>query len=324
MNIKQQDVSFWSQKADSFMQQKAQGKNTLSVQDVASLFMKEGRYIDAQVIENIAGEDKQVDKNELAMLLYMLDGTKKYDANDKSQYWVEHDWFIQSNVYKHNGVRCGDEIDDSLKDTLANTATPEEFAEIQKAFGIQGKPQFGLNGEPPKTSDTTDKKIGIMSTITDEEYQAKLDKIVDKILNGKESIKLGEFKKTALFSAIQNQFETKMGRSNFYDIATMDTALDAENVQDYKSLDDIEISRNELKTLFMAADADLVNVNGEEKFVFNSVAIKQDNSGLTEMTKDELKQIYMIMSMRSEYGAEMANSMVEHIANGEPVEIIEK
>lgn len=163
MNIKQQDVSFWSQKAESFMKQFAGGNNTMSIQDVASLFMKEGRYINPQVIENIAGEDKQVDKKELSMLLYMLDGTKKYDANDKSQYRIEHDWYIESNGTKQNGMIVFDTREnDALKDTLANTATPEQFAEIRKAFGIQGKPQFGLDAEQPKTSDNGNKNAQII------------------------------------------------------------------------------------------------------------------------------------------------------------------
>lgn len=315
MNIKQQDVSFWSQKAESFMQQKAQGKNTLSVQDVASLFMKEGNmHIDSSVIERIAGEDKQVNKNELAMLLYMLDGTKKYDANDKSQYWVEHDWFIESNVYKHKGVRCGDEIDDSLKDTLANTATPEEFAEIQKAFGIQGKPQFGLNAEPSQTSE----KVGIMKTIRDEEYQARLESDVDKILNGKSSIKLSEFQKTPIYKSIQQKLENTLHEIDIDDIATYeDRATMSDNVHTTSNgtiiieEDSIEISRDELKTILMVADANLVEINGEQKFVFDSDYTNGEHGGFIEMTPDEKMQIFGLMKMRSLEGAEVVNTFVE-------------
>ena len=65
----------------------------------------------------------------------------------------------------------------------------------------------------------------------------------------------------------------------------------------------IELSRAELKTIFMAADAYLTQVNGEEKFIFDGVATKNTDAenpgGLVQMSEQELTQIYDISLLRA-------------------------
>lgn len=112
-----------------------------------------------------------------------------------------------------------------------------------------------------------------------------------------------------MYKSLQKQFESKIADGNFLHIIVQDELIGIE--APLVGATDIEISRNELKTLLMVADATLTKVDGEEKFVFDTDYASNGNNGLTEMTKDELEQIYLIMGLRSEAGADETNKIIE-------------
>lgn len=103
MDIRKCDVQYWNMKAKEIMKKFSQGKGKLEIQQVNSIFMKNCVCIKPEAIENIAGDDKQVDQQELAMLMYMLDGIKKPDKDDKTKYFIENDFYIDENGYKDHG-----------------------------------------------------------------------------------------------------------------------------------------------------------------------------------------------------------------------------
>ena len=111
--------------------------------------------------------------------------------------------------------------------------------------------------------------IKINDTTQDKEYQSALDKKINSILGGKETISVGKLRKNSLFS---NLSETAQKRFN--DIAKVDG-------------DDKTFSAQELRVLYSLADAKLEN----NQFKFDTNPEIDGNSGLEQATDKEVNTV---------------------------------
>lgn len=109
----------------------------------------------------------------------------------------------------------------------------------------------------------------IDNTLKDKEYNQVLDKKVNSILNGEETISLEKLKNNSLFS---NLSEKALERFNY--IAGIDG-------------DNSTFNGEELKVLFALSDASLKN----EQFVFDNSYKVDKNSGLVEATDNEVESM---------------------------------
>lgn len=109
------------------------------------------------------------------------------------------------------------------------------------------------------------KKLG--DTSKDKDYNQVLDKKINSILNGKETISLQQMKKNSLFS---NLSEKALERFNYI------AGIDGDNTT---------FNAEELKVLFALSDATLK----DNQFVFDGKYSADNNSGLVEATDSEVE-----------------------------------
>ena len=127
--VSMKKVGDWYAEAKKLMN----GKNSISYQEALSIFQQKNININVARLQQIAGQDKDfnITVSELGSMLYMLDGKK--DEN--------------GTVSFDNHIEQKTEEGGDLARTLQNTATPEEYENIKKAFEAYGKIEFGLHHE---------------------------------------------------------------------------------------------------------------------------------------------------------------------------------
>lgn len=108
--------------------------------------------------------------------------------------------------------------------------------------------------------------VKINDTTQNKEYQSALDKKIDSILGGKETISVEQLRKNSVFSNLSETAEKR-----FNDIASMDG-------------DNKTFSREELRVLYALADAKLEN----DQFKFDTNPEIDENSGLEQATDKEI------------------------------------
>lgn len=108
--------------------------------------------------------------------------------------------------------------------------------------------------------------VKINDTTQDKEYQSALDKKINSILGGKETISVEQLRKNSVFSNLSEAAEKR-----FNDIARMDG-------------DGKTVSAEELRVLYSLADAKLEN----DQFKFDTNLEIDGNSGLEQATDKEV------------------------------------
>lgn len=107
----------------------------------------------------------------------------------------------------------------------------------------------------------------INDTTKDKDYQSQLNKKINSILNGNETISVEELRQNSLFKDLSEQATVR-----FNQVARIDG-------------DKTSFNSDELKVLFSLTDASLQN----NSFVFDGKDVVDKNSGLEQTTDDEIK-----------------------------------
>ncbi len=132
---------------------------------------------------------------------------------------------------------------------------------------------------------------GMWDSITNKEYQQKLNAQVAEILGDKNSISAKNLEKTSLFNEAYNKLDAN-GKKRFDSLINLDG--DSKNV-----------SEKELKTILTLLDADLTTIdNQEEVFLMDNEFSTGKSSGIYQATEEEIQDVYGNIKTRAEVQAE--------------------
>ena len=122
--------------------------------------------------------------------------------------------------------------------------------------------------------------IGLSASVSNPEYQEKLNKQVENILGNNESISLEALKKNSLFADAYNNLNDKAK-------ARVDYIVNMEG-------DSQNVSEKELKVLLTVLDANLQKLQqygSREFFLMDNEPTTDENGGLVQATDKELSDI---------------------------------